>query len=671
MAGFGITRFSGIQPVIGPRKLANEMATQAQHCDLEANDIRQFSPEAVISNVASNQALQRSAFVYDESQMFVFPDDVDTTFGPIRSDEAVDDRVFISAGFTDKPVYTTKRIGLPDPDDPYYGPPIGYRTLGVQVPETPPIVSVAQPGNGAGKLIAGNPTVLECVSGPGGIASFGDDLKDGSRVRINGLTDEDWLRINNNLFTIERLDETDADYDKYVILYALNTTDLIAEGDEDGNQIFEGVSSVTYSEQISWTHEYDTAEIEDRIYVYTLVTELGEEGPPSDPSDIVSVGDGQIVTITLPVSFLTDGQAYTAKRLYRTVTASNGVTNYYFVAEIPLAQGTFLDDISAVSLGELLPSEEWYPPDEEMRGLTVLPNGVMAGFYRRELFLSEPYQPHAWPQSYVKTMDSDIVSIAAFGQHLVVGTEENPYIGTATDPRSMTFSKLESVEPCISKRCMKSLGVGVIYPSSNGLIMVTSRGTRNIIDGFFDEKAWRKLFDQWPEQFAVVHDGRYYLTFFDSVSRASQTYVFDPQSQSIELTLLDPSTVSGMAVDRDEDRLYMLAYDNGPRVWEWNPDDPDESAEAVWKSKVYVMPYPVNMGAMQVFFTPTAWGSTTVEFFCDGVSKGVYPVTSQEPMRLASGFMAREWQIKITTTQPIQAVYVMETVSELRGALST
>lgn len=676
MTGFHVAEFSGLRPVMGARKLDPRMAVTAQHCDLQAGDIRAFSPITEVGVVNSSLLIQRGGFVFDENRMFVFDGDVDCTYGPIRVDDEYDNRVYVSDGWQDYPVYSTLELGLSDPDGTYYGPPINWRKLGVDVPTVPCVATVASPLSGTCKLYAGNPTVVRAITAGDASADWGEDIVTGTRIRLAGLTAADWLRINNNVFVVERLPESSDYYDEYLILRSLNTADLIADGYEDGNQIFEGVAPglCTVSEDVGFTHEYETSQIDDRVYVYTLVTELGEEGAPSEASNIVSVGTGQVVTVTMPTGITGDGQVYATKRIYRTVTGSNGVARYYFVAEVDMADPTYLDELDAVALGEELESEEWYPPDADLKGLTVLPNGVMAGFVDRELCLSVAYQPHAWPDSYVKTMDNPIVGIAAFGQNLVVATEENPYIGTATDPRSMTFTKLESVEPCISKRTVKSLGYGVIYASPNGLILITPRGTKNVTESFWDEKAWRALFSAYDESFGEVHDGKYYLTLFNSTTDVSLTYIFDPRSETLEITSLEADTTSGMLVDRDEDRLYLLNQGTapiGPRVSEWNPDAENETKTAVWRSKNFVMPLPVNMGAMQVFYDDESWGVTTIEFFCDGVSKGTYTVTDQEPMRLASGWLAREWQIEIRTTQPVEAVYVAETIEELRGALAS
>ena len=679
MIGFSVTRFGGIIPILDARKLIEGGAQLALDCDLQATDLRTFSPLKEMAHVSSVTQVNRSGFVFNDKQMFIFGQDTDATYGPVRAEDDNDNRVFISNGFQEFPVYSTKNLGLPNADATYYGPPINWRKLGVIPGPSKPIVSVPQALNGEGVLYAGSPTVLQgSASGPLSYTPGpGDSIVTGSRIKISAAENEGWDRVNNNVYLVERAEKDDYGYLNLLTLRGLNTSDLINEGDVDGSELLdpdhESPLSLTASDTITWQQEFEISQVEDRFYVYTLVTELGEEGPPSLPSVLVSVGTGQVVSVQTPVSITDPGRFYTHKRIYRTVPTSTGEARYYFVEEIEISQEVYEDGKDIIELGEELQSLDWYPPPEGLKGLTVLPNGVMAGFVDRTLYLCEPYQPHAWPSQYTKNMDNPIVGIAAFGQQLVVATEENPYIGTASDPLSMTFAKLPTVEPCIAKRAMRSMGYGVIYPSPNGLMLVLPGSTRNVLTDVWDEKEWRDLFRNYSDAYAIVHDGKYYLTFFNEPTMVSTTYIFDPSSRSLEISSVSLDTCSGMMVDRDEDRLYWLAtrtLPTGARVLEWNPDSEPESLQATWQSQVFVLPMETNLGAMQVFYDKAATGTISIEFIVDGLSQYTIDVTTDQPVRLPGGFLGAEWEIKVRTTKPITAIFVAETIGELRGAMS-
>jgi hypothetical protein len=636
MTVFRVDRFSGERPLMNPRKLPDGHAAAAWDSNLVANDLRAFRSLAHIANVSS-VTTPKSAFIFSETQGFVFGDDVDATYGPIQADEDVDNKVYIGNGFQSYPVYSTKRIGLPDPDGAYFGPPIAWRKLGVPAAPTKAILELsAVESKTFTKLEAvGDLMVVFCTAEHG--------LSEQDRVRIEGLA-TDWSDIDGKTFTISKVEDEPTQF-------SLNNYDPAPHSGD----------AATPSGSGSWFREYNPEDYEDRIYVWTLVTDQGEEGPPSDPTELITLAPGQSVTVTTGTSPTVDDAIVEYKRIYRTVPNSSGGAEFYFVAEIPVSQADFEDTLDVLELGEPLPSLDWSAPPEQLKGLTVLANGIVAGFVGRTLYLSEPYQPHAWPERYTKQMDHEIVGLAAFAQSIIVATEENPYVGTATDPLSMTLSKLDSVEPCISKRACKTLGYGAAYPSPNGLIVVTPRGTRNVLDGVWDEKEWRELMANGA--FADVHNGRYYLLLNNGTG-----IVFDPTSETLEISRINTPNTYGMAVDRDKDRLYLLRFISGPKVYEWNPDDGTTYITANWTSQTFVMPYTVNMGAFQVFFEGS--GSLEIDFYADGVLKHTATVTDQEPQRLPSGFLAREWSLEMRSTVSVQGVYVAETISELRGALA-
>jgi hypothetical protein len=639
---FRVDRFSGEHPLQNHRKLPDGAAASAFDCDLVADDLRAFRQIATVANISSASSVNLSSFVFDSTQAFVFQQDVNATFGPIQASEDVKNKVFIDSGFQSYPVYTTKEIGSSPVNGPYHGPPVAWRKLGVPPPDTPPLAVATALSNG---IIISVTVTAEGVATVNGSIGEPHGLKDSDRVRITGLH-EDWSDVNNNTFTITVVDTTKFTLNNY-----------------DGSAHY----GATASGAGEYTQEFNNLDLEDRLYVYTLVTDQGEEGPPSDATSLLTLAPGQAVTITTSTSPIVDNAQIAFNRIYRTVATSTGSADYYFVAEIPATQADYVDTLTFIELGEQLPSLDWQAPPANLVGLTTLPNGIMAGYVGRTLYMCEPYQPHAWPEQYTRQVDHDIVAMAGFGQSLVIVTDDTPYIGTGSDPLSMTLTKLDSVEPCISRRCCKTLGYAVIYPSPNGLMVVSDRGAKNILTGVWDERDWRSLFDTYSNSFAEVHDNKYYL-FFSSGS-SGLGIIFDPSSQTLEISRLTLADTFGTGIDRDEDRMFFLARDSGvAKFKEWNPDAGSTFIETSWYSRTYVMPYPVNMGAYQVMFDTS--GTVDIDFYADGVLKHSATVSSQEPQRLPSGFLAREWAIEVKTKVEVQGVYVAETVEELRGALT-
>jgi hypothetical protein len=78
-----------------------------------------------------------------------------------------------------------------------------------------------------------------------------------------------------------------------------------------------------------------------RSYVYTWVTLYGEEGPPSPPTVVTGRPDGTWnITMSPPAATDTNGtnRLIAKTNIYRTVTGSNGVATYFFVAQVPCGE---------------------------------------------------------------------------------------------------------------------------------------------------------------------------------------------------------------------------------------------------------------------------------------------------------------------------------------------
>jgi hypothetical protein len=673
---FGVDNFRGMIPIHKSRKLPDGYAQNVLNIDLKATDLRPFRQNVNLGIVADNNMIQRSAFPFSYRQMFVFESYLNSTYGPIRYEEEKDNKVFIDSGHlgNNYPIYTSKELGIPvSPTSSYLGPPTLYRKLGVPAPPAQPTLVVEASKTGNITAVAGGLTtladgvtrvedaVIMWCSAPHGLES-------GQRVTLKGF---DWSYYNNT-FVIDAIWDTIGDHDLQFVLRGVKHSEVTAGVDDDGNPEPSVPGTGT------WGQEFTAQQYEDRVYLYTFVTADGEEGAPSLPSILVTVGNGLAVTVGMTTDPEIDGVFVNSKRIYRTIPTSTGAADYYYVDEVPIAQETYVDTKNHIELGERLPSLEWYMPPEGLKGLIVLPNGVMMGFKGNQIIQSEPYQPHAYPESFKKTVDNPIVGLAAFAQHVVVATSENPYLATLSDPLTISFKKLDTVEPCSFRRSMVTFGYGVMYVSPNGLILVTANGAQNVLKGVWDPDDWKELIEASTDAYAVVHDEKYYLTFVDEnlyidAPPVATTYIFDPSESPLQITSLSEHSHSGACVDRDEDKLFFLGQQTGPLGPCVYQHDPEESAgtsrlAGTWLSGTFVMSYPCSMGAAQVMFEPSGFDLCQISFYIDGLHHYTVVVTDMEPFRLPGGFLGRDWSIQLYTDSEIHGVYVAETIEELRGA---
>jgi len=340
---------------------------------------------------------------------------------------------------------------------------------------------------------------------------------------------------------------------------------------------------------------------ETRAYVYTFVSEFGEESQPS-PATVVagaSAGtwalSGMDATISGEANRAFQGhQGQAVVKIYRTVPG-NASTNFYYVDEVNYGTTTYNDTIAndVVASNNLLESTTWAPPISTMEGFIAMPNGYLVGWAGRRLLFSEPYRPHAWPAEYELSTEFDIVALGVVGSTLVIGTESQPYFGQGVSPASFTTQKIDAVEPCLSRRGMVSTTAGVLYPSINGLVLANSSGVQVITKDLFTKEEWS---DWLPNQLYAAQLGLQYIAF----NGPSTGFVLDPQEPAARFVPLDGFTnVEGIETDRYTGNVSLLSND---RIWEWDGENTQQRMQWTWKSKMYQTPKPINFGAARLHF---------------------------------------------------------------------
>jgi hypothetical protein len=348
----------------------------------------------------------------------------------------------------------------------------------------------------------------------------------------------------------------------------------------------------------------------DVAYEWTIVTAWGEEGLPSDPSNIVSALQGQTVDLTGMSMTWTLGTAYTARHswvfpvidtgyVYRCVTSGtsgasepdwnnavdqdttdNTVVWRSYKKEI-LAEGLAEKRIYRANSGEtgavwslvdtiainiegysdsttddnleqtILPSENWDPPPDNLSGLVAVGQS-MAGFVGKDIYMCEPNRPHAWP--YSLSVAHSIVGLAAVGNALVVMTERNPVIFVGSHPDSMSPKVLSQPKKCLSKAGIVNFPKGVLYPSAEGLEWINGTDIDNLTKDLFTKIEWS---DYYPDTMkSVYHESKYY-GFYSSGDNEGAIVI---DTESGEVATLDFYT-EAIYVDPENDTLYYINQD--------------------------------------------------------------------------------------------------------------
>jgi len=275
------------------------------------------------------------------------------------------------------------------------------------------------------------------------------------------------------------------------------------------------------------------------------------------------------------------------KRIYRTVGTSG---LFLYVGEVAVATTTFNDTVAAADLGEELPTADSSPPPKNLTSLISLPNGCLAGVAGNELCFSDPYMPYSWPVRNRYAFAGVGVAAIAASNSVIVLTETYPILYTGSDPEGMSGSTLDTYAPCVAKRGVVDLGGGALYPSFDGLWLVSPQQIRCITRSLYREEEWTLLN---PATFdATFHDGRYYAYYAGQL-----------ESRMLVLDIESPDSVT--EIDESADALYRNELDGklyiakGQKLYEWDVDH-GHYYESDWQSVAMQFPAPVKFAAVQI-----------------------------------------------------------------------
>ncbi|HEX6825731.1 MAG TPA: hypothetical protein VF077_05375 [Nitrospiraceae bacterium] len=456
-----------------------------------------------------------------------------------------------------------------------------------------------------------------------------------------------------------------------------------------------------------WTDLIGSSVFAARGYLYTWVTEYGEEGPPSEVSVVNGWSNG-VWTISLytptPENMGVD-RNITKTRIYRTVSDQYGRGSYFLVAEIPVTQATYVDTIGddVVSLNSQLTSLYWTGPPADLKAMIPFPNGITVGFKANEVWFSEAYRPHAWPPNYVLTTEFPIVGIGVCGQSIVVCTQGSPYLVTGINPASMALTKINLPEPCIHRGSIVSTDTTVLYVSQNGLIQISQTGAGgNVTEGWISRERWQDLVPQKQIR-AVKHATSYFafgcmIDYDSSVAKIGFTVELSNEDQTsftiwpqpgghrlgfsrlnspngfdIENMLLDAWTGVGLLI-QDGWVYYYDFTDLNPTIVPYK-----------WRSKTFQQMARKNFQAMRVWFSVPE--STPPQIARDvshpqltlGANQyGVIRVyvdgdlwttrelrSSGELLRIFSGIKGEQWQFEVEGRVNVSNLQIATSVKEL------
>jgi hypothetical protein len=392
----------------------------------------------------------------------------------------------------------------------------------------------------------------------------------------------------------------------------------------------------------------ETAVAETRVYTWTWVNKeagLEFESAPAPASLPVTLTPNQSVSLTGFAAVPGSGYIVSHRRIYR---STSGV--FLYVGEIPAAQTSFTDSVSADSLAEQLPSLYYAEPPTGLAGLINLPNGMMAGFVGRDVYFSEPYRPYAWPETYIQTVDYPVVGLGRMDTTLAVLTTGTPYLMQGTHPDSVATVKSDLEQACVSKRSIVSFGGAVVYAAPDGLMRLSPGGSQIITQNLFNYKQWQQYFA--PESIhAYAHDNQYIAFYDNGITRGG--FIYDMASG--QFILHDIYATAGFR-DVQRDKLFLAFEDRSLRIW-----FEGAAKSYVWRSKKFTMPQIMGFSCAQL--EAEAY-PMTVRFIADGTTIHSQTVTSRDPFRLPAK-VGRDWEMQIEGSSEVFSLAIANSMTEL------
>lgn len=319
----------------------------------------------------------------------------------------------------------------------------------------------------------------------------------------------------------------------------------------------------------------------------------------------------------------------------------------------------FIDDFNSKKLTDNLVTDEWIAPPEDLEGLTVIQNNILAGFVRNSLYLSEPDQPHAWPEAYIKVLDVNIVAIRPLsGIGAVILTEKNPYLLTGSDPATMTLQKADTLYPCVSARGAVSMNFGVLYPTYEGMALYSpTQGAQLATAAIYNSDEWVASYD--PTSLVGVY---YDNSYFASHSGGSFVYMYQREDGG---SFVDCDDIFTAAYNDAANGKVYLAMGTAGDIYQWdNPDEPLQTAE--WKSKVFLTQEYNNIGAARVKADYSDTPDITFTLWANGVQVYSNEVYNDETFRLPRGYRSDTFEVAVEGNARIRAIHLGQTPLSLK-----
>ncbi len=342
----------------------------------------------------------------------------------------------------------------------------------------------------------------------------------------------------------------------------------------------------------------------------------------------------------------------------------------------------FTDDFDSRDLFDILVTDDYDAPPEDLQGLTAIQNNILIGFVGNTLYFSEPGAPHAWPAKYAVNLEHNIVGIAAISGSTLVTTDSYPYVVSGSDPANgMSTARIDANFPCLNKNSMVTMGYGIVYSTHDGLAVFSpSSGAAIITKLLYNNDTWTTSLD--PKTVIAEYYGDNYFA-----SHSTGAFIFEQDTKVGGFFVDADYSFTASFYDSIDGIVYYVSGTNGD-IYQWD-DLTQPSVTMEWKSKVIITKDMLNLGAARVvadYATVTTtwdaetqlWNSTlenwdaadniTFKLWVDKQLILTTTVTDSDVFRLPSGYRTDTFEVGVTGDVRVRAIHLGETPLGLREA---
>ena len=233
-------------------------------------------------------------------------------------------------------------------------------------------------------------------------------------------------------------------------------------------------------------------------FIYTYVTACHEESAPSYPSEPLTIQtDDQVALIANEQP----PENAVARRWYVAIPTGD-TTTWFLVAETPIEQVLLPYCHTVFSFNDILQTEDYNAPPTCLQGVGIIGDATTFVWQNRDIWFSEPNQPHAYPSRHRQTIEDNILAVVNLNDQSVGGgvpylnvilTDGHPYLMRGNLPEEVTITRLNRDAPCLNPQGVMSYEGNVFYTSTDGLYRITDASVYNITTEWFTLAEWAKL----------------------------------------------------------------------------------------------------------------------------------------------------------------------------------